>query len=89
MHNGWIADHDPEEDFALEKNFYYLRRTINIWGDSIKLRYGKSPEESPFLWQHMEKYVSQMASVFDGFRLDNAHSTPINVCQYLLEQARK
>ena len=80
VHNGWIGDHDPQEDFAFEENFHFLRRSINIWGDSIKLRYGDSPEESPFLWQHMEKYVSQMASVFDGFRLDNAHSTPINLC---------
>jgi glycogen debranching enzyme len=29
-----------------------------------------------------------MAQVFDGFRLDNAHSTPIHVCQYLLQVAR-
>ena len=29
-----------------------------------------------------------MASVFDGFRLDNTHSTPIHVCQYLLNVAR-
>jgi len=36
----------------------------------------------------MSKYVSQMASTFDGFRLDNAHSTPLHVCQYLLQVAR-
>jgi glycogen debranching enzyme len=36
----------------------------------------------------MEQYVSQMASIFDGFRLDNAHSTPIHVCQHLLQVAR-
>jgi glycogen debranching enzyme len=29
-----------------------------------------------------------MAQVFNGFRLDNAHSTPIHVCQYLLQVAR-
>ena len=29
-----------------------------------------------------------MAEVFDGFRLDNAHSTPIHVCYYLLQVAR-
>jgi len=37
----------------------------------------------------MEKYVSSMASIFDGFRLDNAHSTPIHVCQHLLQVARQ
>ena len=77
-------DHNPMIDFAEEKDFPYLRRNINIWGDSIKLRYGKSPSDSPYLWKHMSDYVCQMAEIFDGFRLDNAHSTPMHVCQYLL-----
>jgi len=29
-----------------------------------------------------------MAEAADGFRLDNTHSTPIHVCQYLLQAAR-
>ena len=36
----------------------------------------------------MTKYVQDMASVADGFRLDNTHSTPVHVCQYLLQAAR-
>ena len=87
-HNGWIGGISPDLDFATEINFSYLRRHVNIWSDSIKLRYGMCPADSPFLWQHMSDYVSQMASLFDGFRLDNAHSTPIHVCQYLLQVAR-
>jgi hypothetical protein len=43
VHNGWIMDARPDVDFAEEVNWNYLRRTINIWGDSIKLRYGASP----------------------------------------------
>jgi glycogen debranching enzyme len=75
------------EDFALT-GWHYLRRTINIWGDSVKLRYGDCPADSPYLWEHMTRYVQAMAGIFDGFRLDNAHSTPIHVCNYLLQQAR-
>lgn len=74
----------PDLDWATECDFSFLRRRVSIWGDSIKLRYGKCPADSPYLWEHMSKYVSTMAEIFDGFRLDNAHSTPIHVCQYLL-----
>ena len=87
-HNGWIGDHNPLVDFAEEKEFPFLRRQVNIWGDSIKLRYGDCPAASPYLWEHMSQYVTQMATLFNGFRLDNAHSTPIHVCQYMLQVAR-
>lgn len=80
VHNGWILDQRPDVDFAEEVNWNYLRRTINIWGDSIKLRYGKKPSDSPYLWARMVEYCQKMASAFDGFRLDNAHSTPLHLC---------
>ena len=86
-HNGWIMNHDPMQDFALT-GWHYLRRNINIWSDSVKLRYGNCPQDSPYVWEHMSRYVTDMAMVFDGFRLDNAHSTPIHVCYYLLQVAR-
>lgn len=86
-HNGWVMGHNCMEDFGYV-GWHYLRRTINIWGDCIKLRYGSCPADSPYLWQHMTRYVQDMASVADGFRLDNTHSTPIHVAEYLLQQAR-
>lgn len=82
-HNGWIGGHNCMEDFGYV-GWNYLRRTVNIWGDCIKLRYGNCPADSPFLWQFMTTYVQEMAEIADGFRLDNTHSTPIHVCQYLL-----
>lgn len=38
-HNGWIGGHNCMDDFGYV-GWHYLRRTINIWGDCIKLRYG-------------------------------------------------
>jgi len=37
----------------------------------------------------MTKYVEVLASMFDGFRIDNCHSTPIHVGEFFLDVARR
>lgn len=87
--NGWIMNVNPLEDFATSNQFHYLRRTIIIWSDLVKLRFGKEKNDSSYLWKHMKEYVKKMAKVFHGFRLDNAHSTPMHVGEYFMRKARK
>lgn len=87
--NGWIWNADPLQNFALLPSKAYLRREVIVWGDCVKLRYGQGPESNPWLWGYMREYVTSLAETFDGFRIDNCHSTPLEVGTYMLDAARE
>lgn len=86
--NGWIWNADPLQNFALLPSKAYLRREVIVWSDCVKLRYGSGPEDNPWLWKYMTDYVITLAVMFDGFRIDNCHSTPLHVGMALLDAAR-
>jgi glycogen debranching enzyme len=89
VNNGWIWAANALVDNAGPQSRAYLRREVIVWGDCVKLRYGSGPEDSPFLWEYMAKYTRLMATYFTGFRIDNCHSTPLHVAEYLLDEARR
>ncbi|KAL8671009.1 MAG: hypothetical protein Q9168_004480 [Polycauliona sp. 1 TL-2023] len=88
VNNGWVWAADAMKDNAGSSSRTYLRRQVIVWGDCVKLRYGKGPEDNPHLWDFMTRYTRLMAKYFAGFRIDNCHSTPLHVAEYLLDQAR-
>lgn len=86
--NGWIWDADPLVNFALSPSKAYLRREVIVWGDCVKLNYGDGPQSNPWLWEYMTTYVTSLARTFEGFRIDNCHSTPLHVGVGFLDAAR-
>ena len=88
VNNGWIWAADAMKDNAGPDWRPYLRREVIVWSDCVKIRYGKGPTDNPFLWDYMSRYTRLMAKYFSGFRIDNCHSTPLHVAEYLLDQAR-
>ena len=87
--NGWMWAADPLNNFAEYPSKAYLRRQVIVWGDCVKLRYSTGPEANPWLWKHMITYAEDLASVFDGFRLDNCHSTPLQVGKAIIDAGRR
>lgn len=89
VNNGWIWNADAMKDHAGSGSRAYLLREVIVWSDCVKLRYGNSPAENPFLWDFMTQYTQLMAKYFVGFRIDNCHSTPLVLAEYLLDKARE
>lgn len=89
VNNGWVWAGNALVDNAGPQSRVYLRREVIVWGDCVKLRYGSSPKDSPFLWEYMTKYARMLAKYFAGFRIDNCHSTPIHVAEHILDEARR
>ncbi len=85
--NGWTVT-VGSADHAAPTSQAYLQREVIVWSDLIKLRYGDSPRDCPFLWDTMERYTRQTAALFDGVRIDNAHTTPSAVADHMLAVAR-
>lgn len=86
--NGFIINNKNVKRDISEK-WEYLKRNVICWRDCVKLRYGKDREECVELWDTIEKYVTEMAKIFKGFRLDNCHGTSLEATKYFIAKSRE
>jgi glycogen debranching enzyme len=87
--NGWVWAADPKLSFIAPESRAYLTRSVIVWSDCVKLRFGEQQQDSEWLWSHIKEYTQSLASNFQGFRIDNCHSTPIPVAEFVLDTARQ
>ena len=84
--NGVVRGTGSLEDLKMDQQQWYFRRSVEVWGDSLKLNY-QTPDKCPLLWKRMNDYTKRMAIIFDGFRLNNFHSTNTETAKYFINNA--
>lgn len=84
--NGVVRGTGSLEDLKMDQQQWYFRRSVQVWADSLKLNY-QTPDKCPRLWKRMNDYTKQMALIFDGFRLNNFHSTNTETAKYFINNA--
>lgn len=65
--NGWVMG--PAIKFTDPQFRIYQRRALISWGDCVKINYDEETKKLA------GNYVEAMARLFNGLRIDNAHST--------------
>ena len=92
--NGWIMNPESEDnlypDITKYGSWYYLKRKVIIFKDTIKINYGKNIESgSNYLKNYMTKYISNLAMIFDGLYIDSIQYLPMFILKYFIDMARK
>lgn len=101
--NGWVMG--LAYDFTTRAARAYLRCQVVAWGDCTKLAFSMpedtalaprnllarahAPARNERLWAMAEDYTLSLVGVFDGLRIDNAHSTDPELLRHLLCRARR
>ena len=92
--NGWIMQSDDESnpfpDITAYGLWYYFKRKVIIWKDTIKINYGGNIENTPkFLLDYMSKYITFLSNIFDGLYIESLSTLPVFILKYLLYKARQ
>ena len=92
--NGWIMQPEDNSNFypdiAAYGSWYYFKRKVIIWKDTIKINYGENISKTPkFLLNYMTKYITFLSIIFEGLYIESLAYLPIFILKYFIHKARQ
>jgi len=92
--NGWIMQSEDNSnyypDITSYGTWYYFKRKVIIWKDTIKINYGENISKTPdYLIKYMTKYISYLSNIFDGLYIESLANLPIFILKYFIYKARQ
>ena len=77
-------------DITAYGTWYYFKRKVIIWKDTIKINYGENITKTPqFFLNYMTKYVNFLSNVFEGLYIESLANLPIFILKYFIYKARQ
>jgi hypothetical protein len=92
--NGWIMQSEERSnsypDITANGTWYYFKRKVIIWKDTIKINYGENISNTPeYLLNYMTKYITYLSSVFEGLYIESLANLPIFILKYFIHKVRQ
>ena len=92
--NGWIMQSEDNSncypDITAYGSWYYFKRKVIIWKDTIKINYGENISKTPkFLLNYMTKYIIFLSNIFEGLYIESLADLPMFILKYFIHKARQ
>ena len=92
--NGWIMQSEESSnyypDITAYGTWYYFKRKVIIWKDTIKINYGENISKTPeYLINYMTKYITYLSNVFEGLYIESLSNLPMFILKYFIHKARQ
>ena len=92
--NGWIMQSEDSTnyypDITAYGTWYYFKRKVIIWKDTIKINYGENISKTPeFLLKYMTKYITFLSNTFEGLYIESLANLPMFILKYFVHKARQ
>ena len=92
--NGWIMQSEDSSnyypDITAYGTWYYFKRKVIIWKDTIKINYGENISKTPeYLLNYMTKYITYLSNIFEGLYIESLSNLPMFILKYFIFKARQ